>query len=818
MDRMLEKPECMGTTAAPGSGPGPPGSVIRPTVPGDVTQQAITAPTTTTGVAAPAAAGAAGTSSVWPQASYMPGSRLPWGRHQQVKILVPNCTAGLVIGKVGAYVKEIKDRTGAFIQISQKSKEINLLERCITIAGEPDQCRAAVALVLAKIAEDPQSTSCPTISYSRVQGPVASAYPTGSPFAFATLPRFPSGPPGTTGPTSSHLVRDSVVSHAGYLPIVDPYTSPVLHAALLQATALAASFNQRGPGPGYFPGACMTTSPPPPSQTQSTLQGGQLTSGSTQPGGPAASSGQPPIPAGPNQQTTGQTAPGFGSHEQSPQGPELGLYAAVPNAVAAAAAAQLLTGGGGLWTAAGGEAAWSPNESQIPGLTATHGGYEGPYPPQMNFAYYPASQSAMLASLASRHPSEAAAGFAGGGPPPAGPDFYPTSPSFAAAQVQFAPPGTTLRVTSPGTTPAQLASVYPAALAAVTTTPQTSILPMGPDRIPAHLGAAGGQTAAQAIQLGDLFGSLRLGAGAAGTAAAATPYADFSPTEFGQAFAATLSQHGLLNVPGLGAYSVLTGSVPPVSSSGTIPMGGAEAPRPPVALGPSRLIGAPAGLGMTIGPSRDAHVYGTPRPRAPLEQDSGTHYPSAQSHYQQQTQPQTMTVKRRSANAVTTSGADTNLRQSSTAEQLGSGTKVVSRAADVKRPVSCYLPPTSSLDPSTGSSAVRTSPTSEDSREETDQPMSDPSGSDPSNPGPCDTPVSTSPSRRSSSPSSAVGEVQSDRSVQISTGSGSQAAMVTVVTTAVTNIGTSGGNRRAVKHALNGGPLATTHTPNGVKK
>lgn len=53
----------------------------------------------------------------------------------QVKILVPNCTAGLVIGKVGAYVKEIKDRTGAFIQISQKSKEINLLERCITIAG-----------------------------------------------------------------------------------------------------------------------------------------------------------------------------------------------------------------------------------------------------------------------------------------------------------------------------------------------------------------------------------------------------------------------------------------------------------------------------------------------------------------------------------------------------------------------------------------------------------------------------------------------------------------------------------------------------------
>lgn len=210
----------------------------------------------------------------------------------------------------------------------------------------------------------------------------------------------------------------------------------------------------------------------------------------------------------------------------------------------------------------------------------------------------------MLASLASRHPGEATAGFTGGGPPAAGPEFYPTSPSFATASVQFAPPGTTLRVTSPGAAPAQLASVYPTALAAAaTTTPQPSLLPMGPDRIPTGLGAAPGQTATQAIQLGDLFGSLRLGAGAAGTATPAAPYADFSPTEFGQAFAATLSQHGLLNVPGLGAYSVLTGSVPPVSSSGTMSMGGVEGPRPPVAMAPSRLIGTPAGLGVSIGES-----------------------------------------------------------------------------------------------------------------------------------------------------------------------------------------------------------------------
>ncbi|VDP71299.1 unnamed protein product [Echinostoma caproni] len=845
MDRMLEKPECMGATVAPGPSTGPAGSSFRPACPGglgDMTQQtgaaAVTTAATTTSSATPVGAGSAGTNSVWPQTSSMPGSRLPWGRHQQVKILVPNCTAGLVIGKVGAYVKEIKDRTGAFIQISQKSKEINLLERCITIAGEPDQCRAAVALVLAKIAEDPQSTSCPTISYSRVQGPVASAYPTGSPFAFASLPRFPAtGPPGTAGPTPSHLVRDSVVSGTGFLPIVDPYTSPVLHAALLQATALAASFNQRGTGPGYYPGACMTTSPPP---VPPPAQGAQQTSAPPQqPTVPTAPSGQPQVPAGPtagpSQSATGQTAPGFSSHEQNPQGPELGLYAAVPNAVAAAAAAQLLSsGGGGLWSAAtgptaGGEAAWTPGETQIPGLTAAHATYEASYAPQMNFAYYPASQSAILASLASRHPGEAAAGFAGGGPPSAGPEFYPTSPPYAAASVQFAPPGSTLRVTSSGTTAAaQLASVYPAALAP-TTTPQTSLLPMGPDRLPTGLGGAGGQPAAQAIQLGDLFSSLRLGTGTAQAAAAAAPYTDFSPAEFGQAFAATLSQHGLLNVPGLGAYSLLTGSAPPMSSAGAMPMGPIDGSRPPpVAMAPNRVVGAPAGVGVTIGvcgPTRDTYVYATSRPRPPLDQDTGAHYSSSgqSQSQQQQSQPPTLTVKRRGINTVPAGVSDTgsnSLRQSATTEQLGANGKLHFRYLFPYCKHNVYIR-TSTV------SAIRSSPTSEDSRaEETDQPISDPSGSDPSNRAPRDTPGSTSPSRQSSSPPAPPGIRQTDSATR----SASTTTTTAMVETTVPQISTTTmalapptsvtttGNRRAAKQALNGCPITAARTPNGVRK
>lgn len=53
-----------------------------------------------------------------------------------MKILVPNTTAGMIIGKGGIYIRQIKDDSGAYVQISQKSKDMNLPERCITVAGK----------------------------------------------------------------------------------------------------------------------------------------------------------------------------------------------------------------------------------------------------------------------------------------------------------------------------------------------------------------------------------------------------------------------------------------------------------------------------------------------------------------------------------------------------------------------------------------------------------------------------------------------------------------------------------------------------------
>ena len=54
------------------------------------------------------------------------------------------------------------------------------------VAGEHKQVTSAMDMILQKLVEDPQSSSCPNISYADYRGPVASTNPTGSPFATGT--------------------------------------------------------------------------------------------------------------------------------------------------------------------------------------------------------------------------------------------------------------------------------------------------------------------------------------------------------------------------------------------------------------------------------------------------------------------------------------------------------------------------------------------------------------------------------------------------------------------------------------------------------
>ena len=63
-------------------------------------------------------------------------NKLPAEREKQVKVIIPNSTAGMIIGKGGSFIKTVKDESGAFIQISQKSKDATLPERVVTIIGK----------------------------------------------------------------------------------------------------------------------------------------------------------------------------------------------------------------------------------------------------------------------------------------------------------------------------------------------------------------------------------------------------------------------------------------------------------------------------------------------------------------------------------------------------------------------------------------------------------------------------------------------------------------------------------------------------------
>ncbi|CAH1125712.1 unnamed protein product [Ceutorhynchus assimilis] len=117
-------------------------------------------------------------------------SKLTQERDKQVKILVPNSTAGMIIGKAGNYIKLIKENSGSYVQISQKAKDVSLQERCITVIG--------------KVVEDPQSGTCLNVSYADVSGPVANYNPTGSPFA-----QQPGAAP--FGPTTATISQQGLV-------------------------------------------------------------------------------------------------------------------------------------------------------------------------------------------------------------------------------------------------------------------------------------------------------------------------------------------------------------------------------------------------------------------------------------------------------------------------------------------------------------------------------------------------------------------------------------------------------------------------------
>ncbi|XP_065661780.1 RNA-binding protein Pasilla [Hydra vulgaris] len=87
-------------------------------------------------------------------------------RGQKVKIVCPNATAGLVIGRGGSTIKSLQEETKAKIMISGRDESKVMGERIITIAGNTEQRIEASRQVIGKIAADAENMSNKNLTYS----------------------------------------------------------------------------------------------------------------------------------------------------------------------------------------------------------------------------------------------------------------------------------------------------------------------------------------------------------------------------------------------------------------------------------------------------------------------------------------------------------------------------------------------------------------------------------------------------------------------------------------------------------------------------
>lgn len=95
----------------------------------------------------------------------------------ELDIVVPNNTAGLIIGKGGETIKKIQQDTGVRLKVSDKKDQDlhKLSERLVLLNGDLDRLKDVVKQLLDMIETDPMSGSVPTVTYNS-SGPVTVAH------------------------------------------------------------------------------------------------------------------------------------------------------------------------------------------------------------------------------------------------------------------------------------------------------------------------------------------------------------------------------------------------------------------------------------------------------------------------------------------------------------------------------------------------------------------------------------------------------------------------------------------------------------------
>jgi len=88
-------------------------------------------------------------------------------RGHMVKIIMPNSTAGLIIGRGGATIKALQEDTKAKIMITGRDESKVPGERMLTIKGNTEQRIEAARQVISKIAADPENMANFSLKYSQ---------------------------------------------------------------------------------------------------------------------------------------------------------------------------------------------------------------------------------------------------------------------------------------------------------------------------------------------------------------------------------------------------------------------------------------------------------------------------------------------------------------------------------------------------------------------------------------------------------------------------------------------------------------------------
>ena len=86
----------------------------------------------------------------------------------ELDIVVPNNTAGLIIGKGGETIKSLQQETGVRLKVSDKRDQEfhKLSERRVLVNGDLGRLKQLVVVLLEMIERDPMSGTIPTVTYA----------------------------------------------------------------------------------------------------------------------------------------------------------------------------------------------------------------------------------------------------------------------------------------------------------------------------------------------------------------------------------------------------------------------------------------------------------------------------------------------------------------------------------------------------------------------------------------------------------------------------------------------------------------------------